>query len=174
MTHRIVSTRRGGAVRRASDWGFITGGFTTLAGAGTAVLVASLNATALAMRPFTVVRTHLELLISSDQTAASERQIAAIGLAIVSDQASAIGITAVPTPVTDAGSDLWFAHQWMMNDFIFVSGTGIETNAGRRYVIDSKAMRKVNADEDLIMVVENQLTGGSVIGSAGRFLLKLH
>ncbi len=174
MAHRIVRTTRGGTARRQSDWAFIGAGHTTMASAGTAVVVASLNASALALRPFTVVRSHLELIIVSDQTAAAERQIAAAGLCIVSDQASAIGVTAVPTPSTDAGSDLWFAHQWMFNDFEFVSGVGIHPNAGRRYTIDSKAMRKVNGDEDLLLVMENVLTGGSVVGSAGRFLIKLH
>ncbi len=174
MAHRIVRTQRGGTVRRMSDWFFIAPGHNTLAGAASAVVVASLNAAGLAARPFTIVRTHMELTIESDQTAASERQIAAIGMAIVSDQASAIGVTAVPTPSTDAGSDLWFAHQWMFNEFLFVSGVGVHPNAGAKYSIDSKAMRKVNADEDVLVIAENSLAGGSVIGAAGRFLIKVH
>ncbi len=174
MAHRIVPARRGGSVRRQSTWFTFSAGHTTLAGAGTSVLIASLNAAALALRPFTIVRTHLELIIASDQTGAAERQAAAFGLAVVSDQASAVGVSAVPTPSTEADSDLWFAHQWMFNEFLFISGVGVDPNAGRRYTIDSKAMRKVDQGSDMVFVVENVLAGGSVVGSAGRILVKLH
>ena len=40
--------------------------------AGSATLLATLNAAALALRPFTVMRTRLRLWIGSDQTVASE------------------------------------------------------------------------------------------------------
>ena len=34
---------------------------------------------------------------------------------MVSDQAVAVGVSAIPTPVTELSSDLWFVHQWIMN-----------------------------------------------------------
>ncbi len=104
----------------------------------------SLNAAALALRPFTVVRSRFLVSIASDQVAASETQVGAVGLAVVSDQANAIGVTAVPTPITDMGSDLWFVHQLLYNEMIFGSAIGFQTQAQRIYEIDSKAMRKVD------------------------------
>ncbi len=93
-------------------------------------------------------------MVTSDQQIATETQIAAFGLCVVSDQALAIGITAVPTPVTDLGSDLWFVHQMTFNDFTFASAASYQSSAGRIYEIDSKAMRKVNDDQDIVLVFE--------------------
>jgi len=81
---------RNGVRRRESIW--LTGGFqiTGIATASTAVFVASLNAAALALRPFTVVRTRGHLYLRSDQIAAAEAYDISYGMAVVSDQASAI------------------------------------------------------------------------------------
>jgi len=174
MTHRMVRTRRGGIVRRETEWLDIQLGEDTVASTGSAVLSASLGAQGLALRPFTVIRTILDVRVESNQAAASERQIAAIGLAVVSDQAVAIGITAVPTPITDLGSDLWFLHRSLMNGFVFGDATGFISSVGQVFHEDSRAARKVNGDQDVILVVENGLATGSVISSIGRMLVKLH
>ncbi len=166
---------RGGRARRQTQWGFIGATSTTLAAASSATLVASLNSAGLALRPFTVVRSIIEIGIKSDQSAAGETQVAAVGMAVVSDQAVAVGITAVPTPASDAGSDLWFAHQWLLNDFSFISGVGVDERMQKRYTIDSKAMRKVEEGSDFVLVAENDaISAGSIIVMAGRFLIKLH
>ena len=75
-------------------------------------LVTSLNAAALALRPFTIVRTRGVLRFSSDQEAATESWGGSFGMAVVSDQASAVGVTAVPTPTTENSSDLWFVYEF--------------------------------------------------------------
>ena len=135
----------------------------------------TLNATALAKRSFTIIRTRLEVHINSDQLAVDEIAIAAIGLCVVSDQASGIGVTAVPTPITDLASDLWFVHQPLITDFTFVTGIGIDADGGTNYSIDSKAMRKVNDDEQVIVVVEGSGSGGGAgITIIGRMLIKEH
>ena len=87
----------------------LTFGEDTLTASGGTIL-GSLNATALALRPFTIVRQHYFLMLRSDQAAAAERQFGAFGCVVVSDQAEAVGVTAIPTPITDAGSDLWMLH----------------------------------------------------------------
>ncbi len=147
----------------------------SLTGPGVA-LVSSLTALELAKRPFTVVRTHLAFRLRSDQVAASETYIGAVGLAVVSDQASAIGITAIPTPVLDAESDLWFVHQWNTGTFFFGSAASFIDNAGTQILIDSKAQRKVNEDEDIVVVFERDLTvsDGCLMQLAGRMLIKEH
>ena len=167
--------RRGGVMRRESLWFFIGESVNTLAAANTAVLAGSLSVGALALRPFTVVRTHLNYYVKSDQTAALERYQTAVGMAVVSDQAVAIGVSAVPTPFTDLGSDLWFLHQITTGNFTFVDGTGFHPVGGIEKDVDSRAMRKVEDGQDVILTLENSgQSSGSTVIMAGRQLIKLH
>ena len=174
MARQFTRGRGRAGSKRMTSWLTIDGFGATVS--NSAVLVASLTTLEKAKRPFTIVRTRMEVFHSSDQTVANESQVAAIGLCVVSEQAEAIGITAVPTPETDAASDLWFVHQWILNEYTIVSGVAIDANAGQRYSIDSKAMRKVNEDEDVVVVVEGATLfgGGSNILFAGRMLIKEH
>ena len=160
--------------RRLTEWVSIPPVLTAID--NSAVLVASLSAATLALRPFTIVRTHLEVHIATDQLVADEIAVGAVGMAVVSDQSTAIGVTAVPTPETDAASDLWFLHQWCINDFTFITAAGFDAAAGHHYHLDSKAMRKVNGDQDVVLVLEGGVTAGNGMGfsTAGRMLLKLH
>ena len=80
---------------------------TTITTVGTSVVQTSLNAGALALRPFTMVRVRGVIRLETDQLTTTEFQEIAFGLAVVSDQAVAVGVTAVPSPVSDNGSDLW-------------------------------------------------------------------
>ena len=57
---------RGGKSRRESTWIALNTVEATLGGAPTAVLMNSLNAAALALRPFTVVRSRGTILVFSD------------------------------------------------------------------------------------------------------------
>ena len=167
--------QRGGVMRRETLWFDITEGETTVASANTAVILNALGAAGLALRPFTVVRTYLNWHIRSDQIAAVEEYQAAIGCCVVSDQASAIGVTAVPTPFTDLSSDLWFVHGIMANQILFSSAIGIQANSGVSKDIDSKAMRKVEDGQDLITVTEaSSISAGYVLIHGGRSLIKLH
>ena len=148
---------------------------TTMAAANTAVLVSSLNAAALALRPFTIVRSRGFWTLTSDQTAATEGQSVAHGLIVVSDQAVAIGVTAVPTPVVDDGSS-WHVLDAAATRFTFISGVGVAFNTmPERYVIDSKAMRKVEEGQDLIQVVATSgVSSGAIVHTYMRTLIKLH
>ena len=138
-------------------------------------IIFSLNTAALALRPFTIVRTRFLVSIVSDQLGADEIQIGAYGMAVVSDQAVAVGVTAVPTPITDMGSDLWFVHQMCYNDFQFVSGVGFHSDGAHQYEIDSKAMRKVDIGQDLVVVAEVAgASSGAAFVSGGRMLVKVN
>jgi len=166
---------RGGGMRRETLWLFASESVSALALATTAVISNSLNAAALAMRPFTVVRSRIHLSLTSDQTAGSEDQVAAFGIAVVSDQAVAIGVTAVPTPVTDLGSDLWLAHQYMTASIGLNTAVGFDSQFATNFDLDSKAMRKVEEGQDLVLVKERGTNGDGVsLFSAGRILIKLH
>ena len=175
MAHR--GFKRGAAAisqKRLTSWFQFQPTRTTLTASGGTILF-SLNAAALAIRPFTVVRTRFQVGIESDQIGADETQFGAVGVAVVSDQANAVGVTAVPTPITDMGSDLWFVHQMTYASFGFVTGIGFDPQMLSQYEIDSKAMRKVDIGQDLVVVAE--LTGGSggfTIIVGGRMLVKVN
>jgi len=175
MPGRRVVTRSNlvRAPRRETVWldiGFVTA---SLAASATKVLLSSLAAPGLALRPFTVVRTRLRWRCISDQSAATETFIGNLGLAVVSDQASALGITALPTPATNLGSDLWFVIEQWIGRFQLI-GTDVMSSSTDRE-IDSKAMRKVDIGQDIVVVSEAGIGGsGVVISVVGRMLVKLH
>jgi len=142
----------------------------TQASNSAATLMFVLNATALAMRPFTIVRSHFLVAIGTDQTGSLEAQRAAIGIAVVSEQAVDVGISAVPTPILDMSSNLWMLHQVLYAD---ESQLADNRSPESVYSIDSKAMRKVELGQDLAIVVEGAGFGGGVqITVGGRMLIK--
>jgi len=172
-TGRFPALRQGQS--RETLWLAIGESITTLAAANTAAMVNALNAAALALTPFTIIRTYIEWSMMSDQLAVIEDQQVALGQAVVSVQASAIGVTAVPTPFTDLGSDLFFLHQIMTSRFVDL-GTAVEVGPTPIHrTVDSKAMRKVEDQQDVVMTLENSsVAAGSRNLTAGRLLVKLH
>ena len=171
MSPRTRFTRGRGA-KRTSQW-ISAGSVATTIGSGSQVLLQSLNAAALAIRPFTVVRTQLLVMWESDQVVTSERPHGAMGMVVVTDQAVAVGTTAVPGPISEPDAS-WLVYQGLMDSFIDATSVGFQGNSGPQYAVDSKAMRKVEANQDLIMVVENRATVGAIFTVEGRILIKLH
>jgi len=165
---------RGGRMVRETLWAGVTGSFESIATASTAVLLNITGAGLLALRPWTVVRSRGVIMLETDQDAARERQAVNIGAAIVSDQAVAIGITALPTPTTDKDSDLWYLYQSVMAS----QGAGtVNNNLGTFVEYDSRAMRKVEDGSQLVYVLESEvvaLTQGTITRHTGRLLIKLH
>ena len=172
-THKSGFLLRGGRQRRMTQWLFAEFSSDTMSASATAVLAGSLNVAALAMRPFTIVRWRGRWRCRSDQVAASELYVGNIGVAVVSDQAVAVGVTAVPTPATDLGSDLFLNIDQWLGRFALVGTSISEENADRAWEL--KAMRKVNDDQDVIITKEAGIGGsGVIVESVGRFLIKLH
>jgi len=99
-------------------------------------------------------------------------------MAVVTDQAAAIGVTAVPTPTTDQASDaffMWIPWQCSMT----VSGTPASAFGGNtlwsRYDFDSKAARKIQDSDSIIVTIENSnSTHGAEYLMQFRMLIKLH
>jgi len=161
-------------MRRESLWFGGAEFQSTLVAANTVQLVSSLNAAALALRPFTVVRSRGTLHITTDAVAGSEDQWGAFGAAVVSDQASAIGVTAIPTPFTDSDSDLWFVYETMIQNFLVTTDIG-RLLGGYQIPVDSRAMRKVEDGQDIVLVTEaGSLSAGIVLRGFIRQLIKLH
>ena len=158
--------------RRQMVW-FQAGLALTVVASGGATLLTVLNAAALALRPFTIVRTRLYIKWASDQLATTENPQGVFTIGTVSEQASAAGIVSVPTGISEADGD-FFVYEGLINEFAFVTGTGFDGDAGTGYVVDSKAQRKVGINEDVVSAVETRSQGGASISVEGRMLVKLH
>ena len=162
---------RGGRQVRETLWTSVDFSLNSQSALG-GVITNAANAALLALRPFTVIRFRGVLFLRSDQTAAAEAQAGAFGAAVVTEQALAIGVTAVPTPVTDMGSDEFFMHQIIMAGESRLTDVAIP---GTFLQFDSKAMRKCSESEEPYFVYEfASTTQGAQLHSAGRLLLKLH
>jgi len=170
-TNRSGFITRGGVRRRETLWIDLPLTETTMTAAGGTIIYSG-SAALLALRPFTIVRTHIQLMVRSDQSAASEVFQAAYGEVVVSDQAAAIGVTAVPTPLTDLSSDLWHAWKSLSGFFEFGNSTGI-SQMGVIGELDSRAMRKVEEGQDTLGIAEAGFSGVNLL-TVGRQLLKLH
>ncbi len=104
----------------------------------------------------TIVRTRGQLLLylSAADAARTGFHEVAFGMCVVSQNAAGVGITAIPTPLTDIGWDGWFVH-WM-GTVVASSSTvdGSDRAAVVRVDIDSKAMRKIHATDNIVAVME--------------------
>ncbi len=171
MAHRVV--RRERSQRRQTLWIASQPASTALASASTGVFLSSLNAAALALRPFTIVRTRGRIFLRSDQLATSEDYDVAYGMTVVTDQASAVGVTAIPTPINEMESD-WFVYEQLVGRFSFATSAAFnESGVGKDF--DSKAMRKVDLGSDMVVVAEpSAVADGQVLWDSFRMLIKLH
>ena len=144
---------------RQTEWGGSAdiSAFTTLA-AGAAVLDQSLTTD----DPETIVRTRGVIWVKSDQESAEENPFGAMGIAIVSDQAAAAGVASVPTPITEIDSDLWMVYVPWATSVWDTGGAALTAVNGFAYEFDSKAMRKISADETVVVVVENASSANGV------------
>jgi len=171
MARRHVSSFTRGP-RRAVDWSAssVIAGYTGLAG--------STAALSEVFTPIpggeTVIRTRGLLSVGSDQVAATEDIVGAFGIAVVTAQAVSVGITAVPHPGTDAAWGGWLYHTFFAAQMRFASAIGLHPDWVTNTVIDSKAMRKVDEDERLVVVIENMATTGLLFFHSERFLSKIH
>ena len=164
---------RGGA-RRETLWASVAPVSTTIAAANGTALILSGNDALLALRPFTIVRTRLEMHVHSDQAATSEFQHVALGVQVVGEEAVDAGASSLATPFAEQGSDLWMVYEELMNFQFFGSTVGFNNNGVSR-TIDSKAMRKVQDGYDVAYMLEaSSLSAGLICTVSGRFLIKLH
>ncbi len=160
---------------RETLWADFTGTSTIISGPSGSALLNVTGAPLLDIRPWTVVRVRGAYHLESDQSGAAESQGCALGMAIVSDQAVAIGITALPTPVVNKGSDLFFMYTALLTANDAGSFGGVGQTAFMEY--DSRAMRKVEDGSQLVLTLDSEISGlsdGIVVRHVGRLLIKLH
>ena len=119
----------------------------------------------------TVVRTRGLLVVKPQTGAADINIIGALGICIVTDQAFAAGAASILGPWTNKEWDGWFV--WVP----FALSLDVTTDVGRllisrQYEIDSKAMRKFDAGNTIVVLVESQ-AGALEAGPIFRMLMKL-
>ena len=113
----------------------------------------------------TVARVRGELMVNQTATTTIGDGFRSVvhGICIVSENAFGIGITAVPTPLTDMAWDGWLWHHMEAGTRGFsVTELGVTPSESYRVVIDSKVMRKTRASDVLIGVTEV----GTEVGTA--------
>ena len=161
---------RGGPKRQTTWVGPADQGYIAVATTAK-VLVGSFDPEGSGLPKPTVIRTRGELSVIPNPLTATAEVVGAWGLAIVSDQAFAIGITAVPGPFDEADWDGWFAWGSFSFNWAVADATGRQ-HAAVTIVVDSKGMRKVTTNETIVLVAQSQ-TGAFQISMPVRLLLKL-
>ncbi len=174
MADRLVRTRgviRGRVERRATQWLAST---IETAQSNLAASSVVLDQSFAFGEKATIVRVRGALWVGSDQEAAEEKIFGAIGMAVVTNQALAIGVTAVPLPIQDQGSDNWLLWLPFFADVRPTSAVGVEYNTFSRVEFESKSMRKVDDGDSVVVVLENSATFGMQYLLEFRMLVKLH
>jgi len=103
----------------------------------------------------TLLRHVGRLLVQSDQLAASELNIGAMGGIIVTDLAIAAGAASIPGPVTDRADDGWYLYVPIVQNIRVADATGFSNGTAGVYDFDSKAKRKLQEGQQLAIMVEN-------------------
>ncbi len=142
------------ALRRRTSWGVGPKGALTFS---TSNPVAAFGSTAVALSDgLTIVRIRGELLMYltvADAINAGYDEVA-VGICVVSENAAGVGITAVPTPITDVAWDGWM---WMWQGSM-KAAVANEFDRGQtssvRAIVDTKAMRKIKETDVIVAVAE--------------------
>ena len=102
----------------------------------------------------TTIRTRGQLTVALNAASAIDEGFSwAFGICNVTQNAAGVGITAVPTPRADIAWDGWMV--FMQGELFARDATPLdEPNLFQVYEIDSKAMRKTHATDNLVAVVE--------------------
>ena len=171
MARRSSLVRRSTGARPNRAWVVVNFATFSVIPAASKVLLGTLTPTNGGIDE-TVLRTVGGIGVRSDQAAASEDQIGAFGLIQVTDVAAAVGITAIPGPVTDGSDDGWFTYQAFAQSGDNSAAAGIQTVW---YPIDSKAKRILEGTGMVMAIVAENFhaTNGLSINVAMRLLAQV-
>ena len=151
--HRLRGSTRSRArsQRAPTSWARTpnSAGLHTTIALGTATLLATIELSNAGIGE-TVRRTRGMLMVTSDQGSTFETQVGLFGMVVVSDPAAGVGITAVPTPGSEASDDGWFVWEPFMG-----AGAGVNGNSLIVKEFDSKAMRRIEEGFQIAVVAEN-------------------
>ncbi len=106
----------------------------------------------------TLVRLRGYASATIDPSAAGDIIVISMGFILADDDAVAAGAASIPSPTNDTDGD-WIWHGWFPLHAEFSTGEGSDHNV--QMVIDSKAMRRVKPNEQLVMVADGQIFAGT-------------
>ncbi len=169
--------RRGftGSTRRKSGWSLGPQGLSaSLAATGSAIVA---NGAAATVDGLTVIRTrgNWTIDVSVLPDLGTNQFELGLGLMVATSAAFSVGITALPTPLTDIGFDGWLWH-WngiagVVPGMVRSTATGVVS-----VEVDSKAMRKITFGQvvvGIVEVIETGTAGTLVTELESRMLSKL-
>ncbi len=105
----------------------------------------------------TVLRTVGSLGVRTDNLTATvtEEQHGAFGMIVVSDAAVAVGVTAIPGPITDRTDDGWFVYVPFTFSSRVEAAGGFNPDLTHMLAFDSKAKRVVEEGQQIAIMIEN-------------------
>ncbi len=122
---------------------------------------------------FTVLRTIGSILAVAVPNATADDDILALGVIVVQNAAAQVGGASLPGPLNDLGADWLWWEAIPLQSVAATAATENSRNLIHRVAIHSKGMRKVHADQNVLLMAELS-TGemGAVTVNGGiRFLL---
>ena len=108
----------------------------------------------------TIVRARGRLALTAD-VSSTPGGVASVAMGLITVTAAALAAPAVPSPLTDIGSDwLWYDSAQVGASAADVIGEEVTIH---RIILDSKAMRKVGNNQALVLVVEQITCEGTMV-----------
>ncbi len=122
----------------------------------------------------TIIRVRGNYIFLLDPSAANDAKTVALGLIVATASAVVAGVASLPGPISDPDAKwLWVVyHNLLSGDATTQSGADI--NQAVRGVIDTKAMRRTNTNDNLVFVGEATNQGGTPtvqLGGVARVLI---
>ena len=107
----------------------------------------------------TIVRVRGQAVATMDVGAADDRMVVGLGLIVGSDDQFAAGAAAFPSPTDDLDGD-WLWHGFFPLQSL-VGTQGGEISQTYRLEVDSKAMRRVKQNDQIVCVADGVILAGS-------------
>ena len=172
MAHVSRSRRPGSfnssSPRRQTSWTAGPGGIITQSATGKTLFGTGIVPT---IEGLTIARLRGEAMFSMRSAgSAADSWRGAVGMALVTDEAFAVGVTAVPGPLTDIDFDEWM--WWSAFQLTAAIGAvasdepSYPLTQAIRIPIDNKAMRKFPVGKTLVCVAEATEVGGTVFDAS--------
>ena len=157
--------------RRATSWiGSADQAYTSVA-ATTAVLLETFPVDgSFVEEGFTIVRVRGVLSVELSASSADQEAVGAFGIGIFNDSAVAAGVGSLLSPWTELDWDGWLVWQAWAFTFESITQAGV-LMFSKEFMIDSKAMRKVQPQETVCVIAESEI-GAVRVASPFRMLAK--
>jgi len=176
---KFRSQRGRGSSRRSTSWnvGPSQGGLPSIT-AGGAFLWDTGAQVALEGLTLVRIRGQMSIWLESVGTIGDGFFASAFGLCVISENAFGVGVTAIPSPITDVAWDGWLWHSFVgpIMGFSVTESENTGPVSQVRMDIDSKAMRKLKLSDVIVGVGEFSTEVGVTIlqfGARTRALVKL-